>query len=569
MEKNIVSNKENPARMTAEKERVSTRLITEEEEVKPKHRNIRRRRAATAIIAFLLFLLLLPVSGVIPAVPAISAVQTAAADEKTPPPGVYDTLDALADKTIGIETGSSFDELVSKRLPNAKKEYYNSKVDLVNALIGNKIDAFVADEPVIKSTMKAREEITYVPEYLDSFAFGLVFPKNEKGEELRNEFNEFLMQFKADGRMEALEAEWFGDDESDRQIPEVPAGEKGTLKMATAAQYDPFQYVRDGQVVGYDIDMVAQFCIQNGYGLEIADMNFDGVLPSVQTGKCDFAASGITITPERAESVLFSDPNFSGGTVAAVLRKESTDGKKGFWAGIAESFNKTFIRENRWQLFVNGLVVTLIITTLSILLGTILGFVVFMLCRRGNPIALGATRFCSSLVQGMPMVVLLMILYYIVFGKVAISGMMVSVIGFTLTFGSSVYSLLKMGVGAVDNGQYEAAFALGYSDRKTFFRIILPQGLPHVISAYKGEIVGLIKATAIVGYIAVTDLTKMGDIVRSRTYDAFFPLIAMTIIYFALEAFFIFLVNRIAARFDPKRRSPQQVLKGVEIHDPN
>ena len=85
----------------------------------------------------------------------------------------------------------------------------------------------------------------------------------------------------------------------------------------------------------------------------------------------------------------------------------------------------------------------------------------------------------------------------------------------------------------------------------------------------KGEIVGLIKATAIVGYIAVQDLTKMGDIVRSRTYEAFFPLIAVTIIYFALEAVLGFLAGRIQVAFDPKRRTREQILKGVKTEDKN
>jgi polar amino acid transport system substrate-binding protein len=171
------------------------------------------------------------------------------------------------------------------------------------------------------------------------------------------------------------------------------------------------------------------------------------------------------------------------------------------------------------------------------------------------------------LVQGMPMVVLLMILYYVIFGSVAISGDVVAVIGFTLTFGSAVFGLLKMGVGAVDIGQYEAACALGYSHRRTFFRIILPQALPHVLPAYRGEIVSLIKATAIVGYIAVQDLTKIGDIVRSRTYEAFFPLIAVTIIYFALEELVGLLVRRIAIGYNPKRRRPEEILKGIRIDD--
>jgi polar amino acid transport system substrate-binding protein len=173
------------------------------------------------------------------------------------------------------------------------------------------------------------------------------------------------------------------------------------------------------------------------------------------------------------------------------------------------------------------------------------------------------------LVQGMPGVVLLMILFYVIFGSVSISGIIVAVIGFTLTFGASVYGLLKMGVGAVDYGQYEAAYALGYSNIRTFFRIILPQAIPHVMDAYKGEIIILLKGTAIVGYIAVQDLTKMGDIVRSRTYEAFFPLIAVTVIYFVLEMLLGMFVRRIKINIDPKRRSREAILKGVNTNDQN
>jgi polar amino acid transport system substrate-binding protein len=171
------------------------------------------------------------------------------------------------------------------------------------------------------------------------------------------------------------------------------------------------------------------------------------------------------------------------------------------------------------------------------------------------------------LVQGMPMVVLLMVLYYLVFGSVSVSGVAVAVLGFTLTFGSSVFGLMKLGVGAVDSCQYEAACALGYSDSQTFFKIILPQALPHVMESYRGEVVGLIKATAIVGYIAVQDLTKMGDLVRSRTYDAFFPLIAVTVIYFVLEGVLGLMVKKAEGSLDAKRRSREEILKGVKTDD--
>ena len=729
---------------------------------------------------------------------------------------VYTALSQLNGKRIGVQTGTSFDAIVSENLPDAQIDYYNTKAGLVAALTGNKVDGFVVDEPVAQLLTRENAQITYLPEYLDDYAFAFVFPKTEAGEALRDQFNTFLTQL-PEGTLDALAAKWFGEDEDAKTMPDIKAlsAENGTLRLATESGYAPFEYMRNGAVVGYDMELAALFCEACDYGLEIVDMNYDGILPAVQTRKCDFAAAGINITPEREESVIFSEPNYTGGTVMAVLKGKQTSaastgvqpeltsfsdlsgktvsmitgvpfeelvrskapdvgafttynnmpdmilalqsGKTdavlsnnavaalslsrnpdlallpqdlqssafGFafakgdprrdewqaafdaipeaqiqaawdkWTGgdeslkvlpeqdwpgangtvrvaacdtleplsyvggdgelkgfdlevllmtareldmrveftgmelpailasvqsgkadigigsiivteerakaadfleyypaafvlvvraakastgetadhetfrdsIIASFNKTFIRENRWRLFKDGVLTTLLITMLTILSGTLLGFALFMLCRNGNPVANAVTRFCLWLVQGMPMVVLLMILYYVIFGSVAISGVFVAVIGFTLTFGGAVYGLLKMGVGAVDNGQYEAAYALGYTNTRTFFRIILPQALPHVLPAYKGEIVGLIKATAIVGYIAEQDLTKMGDIVRSRTYEAFFPLIAVTIIYFVLEGLIGFLVSRISINFNPKRRKPADILKGVKTDD--
>ena len=496
--------------------------------------------------------------------------------------GLSDALLALNGKRVGVQTGTSFDEMVLEKLPEAHVDYFNGKADLLAALAGRKIDAFVVDEPVAQILMRESDQVTTLPGYLDSYEFAPVFPKSEAGERLRDQFNAFLGQLPG-GTLERLAAKWFGEDEAAKTMPDVAglSAENGTLRLATESGYAPFEYVRDGAVVGYDMELAALFCAYGGYGLEIVDMNFDGILPAVQTGKCDFAAAGIGVTPERAESVLFSAPNFTGGTVAVVLRDDAgetaasgvrqDDGGEpageSFLEQVKASFERTFIREKRWQLFAQGVLTTLLITALTILSGTLLGFGIFMLCRKGNPAANLVTRFCLWLVQGMPMVVLLMILYYVIFGSVAISGILVAVIGFTLTFGASVFGLLKMGVGAVDNGQYEAACALGYSDRRTFFKIILPQALPHVLPAYRGEIVGLIKATAIVGYIAVQDLTKMGDIVRSRTYEAFFPLIAVTVIYFVLEGLLGLLISRITVGFNPKRRKPAEILKGVKRDD--
>ncbi|MBQ6373744.1 MAG: transporter substrate-binding domain-containing protein [Clostridia bacterium] len=494
--------------------------------------------------------------------------ETAAPQEA--PAGGFTSLDQLDGRRIGVQTGTTGEEITLRRLPNAQISYYSTFPDMAVALKTNRIDGFPGDGLVLKKMAMEDPALVVLDEKLRSYDCGFVLAKSEKGRALCEELNAWIRDMRDKGELDRILKKWTESPESERTVPDyrsLPAP-KGTLTMTTEGTFPPMNYYRGEELVGMEIELCALFCEANGYGLNPTTMAFEGMLAAVQTGKVDFAISGIAITEERKESVLFSDPYYTGGTLMAVLRAGKAE-ETGFWAGIRSSFQKTFLREERWRLFASGVVTTLVITLLSIILGTALGFAVFMICRNGNPAANLITHFCLWLVQGMPMVVLLMVLYYIIFGSVAISGILVAVIGFTLTFGAAVFGLLKMGVGAVDGGQYEAAYALGYSNRRTFYRIILPQALPHVMSAYRGEIVGLIKATAIVGYIAVQDLTKMGDIVRSRTYEAFFPLIAVTVIYFVLEGLIGFAVSRIGTDLDPRKRSREHILKGVKTDDPN
>ena len=483
-------------------------------------------------------------------------------------------------KTIGVMVGPIMENVANQFFPDSEHLLFNGYPDCIAALLSKKIDGYLADEPEMKSTHAEQPEIDYIHERLTENEYCFAFRKNDpQSAALCQELNDFLARSRENGTMQELDDIWFGNDE-DRKVVNMDdlTGTNGTVRVVTTATDMPYSYIRDGKNVGYDIDLVVRFCRDRGYALELGDVDFAGRIPAIESGKYDFTTD-MNVTPERQEQVLFSDPTSYGGVVLAVRSEDlaaadsgqdtevKSSAAKPFLDSIRDSFVKTFIRENRYKLFISGVLTTLQITLLSILFGTLLGFALFMLCRNGNPIANGITRFCMWLVQGMPMVVLLMVLYYVIFGTVSISGILVAVIGFTFTFGSSVFGLLRMGVGAVDVGQYEAAWALGYSDRRTFFKIILPQALPHVLPAYRGGIVSLIKATAIVGYIAVQDLTKMGDIVRSRTYEAFFPLIAVTIIYFLLEELVGLIASRITISFNPKRRKAEQILKGVKIDD--
>jgi polar amino acid transport system substrate-binding protein len=205
------------------------------------------------------------------------------------------------------------------------------------------------------------------------------------------------------------------------------------------------------------------------------------------------------------------------------------------------------------------------ITVLSILTGTLLGFAVYMLCRNGNRAANAVSRFFMWLIQGMPLVVLLMILYYIVFGWSRLNGTVVSIVGFTLIFACAMYEMLSVGFGAIGNGQYEAATALGYNESQSFFKILLPQAARHFMPLYKNEVVTLIKETSVAGYIAVQELTKISDLVRARTYQAFFALIFTAIIYFVISAILTRIVGAVEKKIDPKKRSQEKILEGITV----
>ena len=482
-------------------------------------------------------------------------------------------------KRIGVLTGTLMEDAAETYFPDSEYLYFNSYPDCNAALLAGKIDAYLGDEPGLKTIHAEQPAIDYIHERITNQEYSFAFRKDDpESAALCEKLNAFLAKIREDGTLQEIDDIWFGVDE-DRKVVDMSdlTGENGTIRVITTSTDMPFSYIKDGRNVGYDIDLVVRFCRDRGYSLELGDVDFAGRIPAIQSGKYDFTTD-MNVTPERQEEVLFSDPTSTGGIVLAVLASDleaeddgtaenASDGQGTFIERVRTSFQKTFIREERYKLFLSGILTTLLITVLSILFGTALGFLVYLGCRNGNRAANGLAGFLVWLVQGMPVVVLLMILYYIIFAKSAISGTTVAVIAFTLVFGSGVFGMLKSGVGAVDKGQAEAAYALGYGNLRTFFRIILPQAVPHFLPAYKGEVVALIKATAVVGYIAVQDLTKMGDIVRGRTYEAFFPLIAVAVIYFILGGLLTFLVGRVEINVDPKRRKKEDILKGVRTDD--
>lgn len=220
---------------------------------------------------------------------------------------------------------------------------------------------------------------------------------------------------------------------------------------------------------------------------------------------------------------------------------------------LQSKFVNNFITDNRWQYLTDGLIVTLQITLCAVILGIVLGFLVAIV--RSTHDRTGKLKILNVLcnvyltvIRGTPVVVQLLIIYFVIFGSTDISKVMVAVMAFGINSGAYVAEIFRSGIMSIDNGQFEAGRSLGFNYRQTMFYIVMPQAFKNVLPALGNEFISLLKETSVSGYIALQDLTKGGDIIRSRTYDAFMPLIAVALIYLVMVLIFSRLVSLLERR---------------------
>lgn len=486
----------------------------------------------------------------------------AASRAQTVPKPAYNRLEQLNRQEIrlGVLSGMTHDQLTAERFPKAQVQAFNSSTDLLECIASGKLDGFVTDKLFAENMSAHNPEITYIDELITPDDYGFAFPKTEKGDRLCAEMNEFLARHREDGLLEAIQRKWLSDDNA--PMPDVSAltGEQGTLRVAFDATIPPCCFIRGEETVGMDLELIIRFCQEYGYRCEYADMSFDAVIPSLN-GVCDIGTSCISITEERREMVNLSDPYYNGGAVMMVRNLQEQPQKEDFLSSLKASFEKTFIRESRWKLIVNGIGVTVKLSLLTALFGTALGFGLCLLRRLNRKWVNALVMTYVRILQGTPIVVLLMILFYVVFAKSKLSGQVVAVIAFSMNFAAYVSEIMRAGIESVDRGQTEAALALGYTRMQTFYRIVMPQAAMQFLPVYKGEFISLVKTTSIVGYIAVQDLTKASDIIRSRTYEAFFPLIATAIIYFLISNLLTAVLSAVELKIRPNLNN--RSVKGV------
>ncbi|EIC19479.1 ABC transporter permease subunit [Thiorhodovibrio frisius] len=488
----------------------------------------------------------------------------------------WQSLADLSKGRLAVFNGTAQDIFVTKAFPQAQILRFNSQADFVLAVKTGKVDAAITDANAIREIVKANPDLAVLADDFYSTAIAAAFAKGNN--ELRERFDRFLTAARADGTLASIQRRWLIDQPETVVMADIPKASSGeTISVGTSYLIGlPFVSQAAGEPIGHDIEILQRFAAQEGLALNIIPMEFDAMIASLAVGKIDMIMARLSVTDERKAKVDFSIPYDEERSAALVLKERlgppsaqqsaSTPGARSPSStatnqppsgvdDLLASMHANFVLEQRWKLILSGLWVTVVISVASTLVGTLLG--AFICWLRMSPQTV--LRLLGSgyifLIRGLPVLLLLMLIFYVAFASINIDPILVAIIAFGMNFAAYVSEMFRTGIKGVEHGQTEAGIAMGFTRVQTFLYIVMPQAVRRILPVYRGEFISMVKMTSIVGYIGVQDLTKAGDIIRSRTFEAFLPLIMVAAVYFLIIWVLGLVLDDIDRRTDPKRRA--------------
>ncbi|MBQ8375781.1 MAG: ABC transporter substrate-binding protein/permease [Akkermansia sp.] len=500
---------------------------------------------AATLVAFLIVY-------VIPASAAAGA-ESAATTTQQAAEGIA-CFEDLRGRVLAVPSSTVQDIYVEEHYPDIKLDRFDTEADMMLSLQQEKCDGAIMDDVICYALVRKTEGVTILPDSpVPPCQMGVVFGKHNA--ELCEKFNAFIRQLKEKGELEPIMERWIKHFDT-AEMPDLPLPTKGEpIRVAMEPCTEPIVFIKNEKIAGFDAELIQRFSVYINRPVEIVEMEYDSLIASTTTGKADMAASGILITDERAESVLFSDPYYDSHSRVAVLTKNAhpsivsgNEGPQilGIWGSIKRSFYRNIIEERRYMLLWDGLKVTVHISFFSALLGTILGALICYLRMSKVTVLRNIAKVYIDVMRGTPVLVLLMMMCYVAFTQ--FDNTPVAIITFAMNFAAYVSEMFRTSISSIDKGQTEAGIALGFSPVRTFCYIVLPQAVRRVLPVYKGELISLIKNTSIVGYVAVADLTRASYIIRGRTFDPFFPLLMVALMYFLIAWLFTYILDRIGRK---------------------
>ena len=206
---------------------------------------------------------------------------------------------------------------------------------------------------------------------------------------------------------------------------------------------------------------------------------------------------------------------------------------------IINDIEKTLIYQDRYKYILEGLGNTVIMALFAVIIGTILGILIAIVqdnYEKNNKLSV-LNYICKTyvtIIRGTPVLLQLMIIYYVIFETIDINGVLVGIIAFGLNSAAYVSEIIRSGINSINKGQMEASRALGFNYSQSMRYVIMPQAIKNILPALGNEFITLLKETSVAGYIGIIELTKASDIIASRTYDYFFPLIIVAFIYLVM-----------------------------------
>ena len=467
------------------------------------------------------------------------------------------SIDDLKGRRIAVIVGASTDAYATRTFPQAQIVRLASKTDVLSSVQTGSADAGLLDTVSAHRALAETPNLAILADDLEPLPIAAAFRQSDV--KLRERFDRFLSGFQSSGALSDLHESWFAGKTLGAPGKRLDRGP--TLRVGVAPDLGlPFVDLQDGQYVGSEVELAYRFAQAGGFQLVLAPMKFDALMTSLATGKIDLIVSNLAMTAERAKEVAFSRP-YGEETLAAFVRAadravaETTPPlRPASWLdGLRQSVASTFVVEQRWKLLADGLLVTLQVSILSTLFGTLVGALICYLRMSDAWLARRVGKFYIGFIRGLPVLILLMLIFYVVFAHININAVLVAVIAFGLNFGAYVAEIFRSGIRSVDRGQYEAGIAMGFTSLQAFLFFVAPQGLRNILPVYRGEFISLVKMTSIVGYIGVQDLTKASDIIRSRTFDAFFPLLMVSAAYFLVIWLLGLLLDFAEHRTNPRR----------------
>lgn len=446
---------------------------------------------------------------------------------------------------------------LKEKFPNATFQGLSEGILIVQSVQNGKIDTLILGESYLKAYMRELNatDLRVIDEPVLVYDVSLALNEKCAIPNFQAKVDATLDAMKADGTLEDIRRRWVDEGQDTPPMVKMPENPDYVLKAVTFMSR-PYTFVINDTLMGRDIELAMEVASRNNWGIDGETADYTALLMGVSTGKYDMFSAHLYETAERSEGIVFSTP-FYQDPIKALVRTNTGKGNQKEKTNLLEtflsSFNKNFLQENRWKSLLKGYGVTLLITVLSFLLANIMGAIFCYLGMSKRRINRALATGYSHLMQGLPILVILFILYYVIFGKSRISGIWVSILGLGITSGASMAGTFQGGIETASKGQKEAAMALGITKMQAFFGIVLPQAIRSMISGYFGQLIGLLKLTSIVGYIAVVDLTKASDLIRSATYSAFFPLLSVALIYYLIIDILLWALKLVQKQLAPKK----------------